>query len=431
MIFILFKGIFKTDEKYSYLRTALKEIIADLSKLKTIKINQTNYTIEWTHGGDLKWLAEIFGINAANSNQPCPWCLWNKKDEFIDSGKKIIWNEKWNINERSTNKPILKKAKVNGFKNYPIISFLDYNQNVIDILHLFLRITDIIFKKFLDFLNLLDNDYSFDLDKRPNLKQLNDYLVDVCKITKPLYLSRKGILKLRSLNEKERLKILYKEKNETFIQKLFPKYNSFGKKNDNKDAKGKMEAFSIVFDEFNNIYNYIKYDFNEYEFDLDEYRSKMNTWISYFIVVNGEKSITPYIHALIFHVSEFIIKYKNLNLYSLQQLEKLGSITKTNFFRSTNKQTNKFNKLLLEKINRIELLDLNIDPSLIEFPESETLASEFSDSKQDDKFHYFLKLNNQSNSCYANSCIQALLSLGNPFFIMVIEKMIFFDIFLI
>ena len=115
----------------------------------------------------------------------------------------------------------------------------------------------------------------------------------------------------------------------------------------------------------------------------------------------------------------------------MQQLEKLGSITKTNFFRSTNRQTNKFNKQLLEKMNRIELIDLNIDPSLIEFPESESSASESSDSKQDDEFHYFLKLNNQSNSCYANSCIQALLSLGNPFFIMVIEKLIFFDIFLI
>ena len=86
----------------------------------------------------------------------------------------------------------------------------------------------------------------------------------------------------------------------------------------------------------------------------------------------------------------------------------------------------------MEKINRIELIDLNIDPSLIEFLESESTASKFkADSKQDDEFHYFLKLNNQSNSCYANSCIQALLSLGNPLFIMVIEKMIFIDIFLI
>ena len=73
--------------------------------------------------------------------------------------------------------------------------------------------------------------------------------------------------------------------------------------------------------------------------------------------INEGKKLTPYVHSFVFHVPEFIQNYKNLNLFSTQALEKLNNVTKTNFFKNTNKR-NTFLQQLLEKANRVEFITL-------------------------------------------------------------------------
>ena len=60
--------------------------------------------------------------------------------------------------------------KKGGYKNLPLLEFIEFNMIVIDPLHMFLRITDALFKKLLNFFENLDNNSSFDLEKRPFLK---------------------------------------------------------------------------------------------------------------------------------------------------------------------------------------------------------------------------------------------------------------------
>ena len=57
-----------------------------------------------------------------------------------------------------------------------------------------------------------------------------------------------------------------------------------------------------------------------------------------------------------FHVPEFLVKFKKLNLYNLQGLEKLNDLTTQYYHTSTNKhKTNKiYLQQLLEKQNRAE-----------------------------------------------------------------------------
>jgi hypothetical protein len=62
-------GIFNVKEEYQSLKIAFKEIISDLEKIKTVAIDGIIFEIEWSLGGDLKWLATVQGINSANSNQ--------------------------------------------------------------------------------------------------------------------------------------------------------------------------------------------------------------------------------------------------------------------------------------------------------------------------------------------------------------------------
>ncbi len=191
-------------ENYESLTLSLQEIINDLEQIKSIDFDGITFDIEWTTGGDFKWLAIVRGINLANSNQPCIWCHWHKRD--LDT-------KKWSINERNIQKAKQNLNNKNGYKNLPLFQFIEFNMNVIDPLHMFLRITDKLFNKLLDFIEKLDNNGSFDLDKRPYLKRLNDFLIDNLKITSPLYFSKNKRVKFRNLNQNERLKF-FKQKKE-------------------------------------------------------------------------------------------------------------------------------------------------------------------------------------------------------------------------
>ena len=56
-----------------------------------------------------------------------------------------------------------------------------------------------------------------------------------------------------------------------------------------------------------------------------------------------------------YHVPEFISKFKNLSMFNLQGLEKLNDIVKHNYFKQTNHKNEQFLKQLIEKKNRMEL----------------------------------------------------------------------------
>jgi hypothetical protein len=55
----------------------------------------------------------------------------------------------------------------------------------------------------------------------------------------------------------------------------------------------------------------------------------------------------------------FIRKFKNLNKFSTQSLEKLQSLTKKNFLLN-NKKRDYFTEQILNKANRIELINLKV-----------------------------------------------------------------------
>lgn len=211
-----------------------------------------------------------------------------------------------------------------------------------------LRITDKLFDKFISHLDAKDKDSSFNLDKRPNLKVLSDYLNNYCGITEALYFDQKDKkVALRSLNEKERLRILLMLQ----IKDLSNLYKDWKKDN-------YLIILNFVLIEFYKIYIYIKEDHSN-NFDRTSLENRLNKWLESFILINETTKITPYIHILVDHVPEFIEKYKYLNQYSMQSVEKLNFVIKQNYFRQTNKRKNQYLKQLLEKQNRLEFIKLN------------------------------------------------------------------------
>ena len=291
----------------------------------------------------------VNGINAANSNQPCVWCLWNQNQEFNEAEQNKIWPISRTYNEalRAVN------SNVNlGYLNLPLFNFINFEDNLIDTLHLLLRITDKLIERFLGFLDYLDNNQGFNLEIRPHLRRLNEVLIENCGITSPLYLGKSGNVKLRSINQDERLRFL-----KLGIRNIFP--DLIPDEDDLDNNKIKMGYFAIAFTKFYRVFDYIKKDFSQEDFNIQWFEIQKKDFLEAFLIINENKKITPYIHALFYHVPEFIQKHKNLNLFQTQALEKLNDVRKTHYFRNTNKKNEAFIEQLIEKANRLEFINLD------------------------------------------------------------------------
>jgi hypothetical protein len=96
----------------------------------------------------------------------------------------------------------------------------------------------------------------------------------------------------------------------------------------------------------------VKQDHSE-NFNENGLKRRLLEWLRHYLRI--EPKISPYIHIFVFHLPEFILKYKNLNLFSMQGLEKKNDFIKQNFIRQTNRKKDLFTETLLKLSNRYEI----------------------------------------------------------------------------
>ena len=231
----------------------------------------------------------------------------------------------------------------------PIFDFLEFDEVVIDMLHLLLRITDKFYEYLLEKITHFDKNDSISIENRQALGMLELFLKDMCKISKPFYRSNRDLeekIKLRSLNGNERLKI---------FEKIFENKQKFEDLFVNIDLDFDLENY--VWKSFFNLYLLIKsYDDRELIINANEIQKlkyDLKEWLEFYTILAGKETITPYIHAFVFHVPEFLLKFKRLNLYNLQGLEKLNDFTTQFYHQCTNKHKtdNEFlNQMIKNKI---------------------------------------------------------------------------------
>ena len=350
----MFLGIFKIEnESYDNIEKCLKTLIVKLRNVTQIVINNQTFQIEFFGGGDLKWISNCFGINAANSSFPCPFCTFEMKElttvEDIDQN----WPN-WELrNHQEANRCIGKKTvkAKKGYIKEPILDFIPFNNLVVDILHLFLRITDKLFQNLITRLQMLEDPCkirfnSKDIFEWPFTKAFLDFVEIKCNVTAPFYIKQKDTdskMKLRKLNQNERLSIF---NNMRSLEEIFPVEIR-------KDMG--ILRFTRLFNEFKEIYQIItSTDFNK--FNKTDFSVKLKNWLRDYIKI--DQKITPYMHILVYHIPDFIDRHKNLNLFSMQGMEKSNHFAKINYFRQTNHHKNGFATILLEKLNRLDYIQL-------------------------------------------------------------------------
>ena len=116
----------------------------------------------------------------------------------------------------------------------------------------------------------------------------------------------------------------------------------------------KKEQLGRLWNDFFSLINTI----NNEEFDnIEELRANIKAWVKLFLSIYQRKDVTPYMHAFMMHIPEFISLHGNLVSFSQQTLEKLNDFSTKQLQQAFSHQTIESLKQMLEKRNRIENLE--------------------------------------------------------------------------
>ena len=341
-------AIIKEPEKYEKLLEALSDIRREVESLNCMKVGDEYFNIEWFLGGDWKFLACVCGLGAAISTHPCIWCkctLYDKYDgtkewSMVDTNKGARTIKE--IEEKSKQGSRGEKCNV---KHSPLFPTIPLDHVVIDSLHLFLRIADnLINLLILEFrrLDAIDKKKSFndgfERSKYTHMAGWESYLNDHLKISFNWYVCKDSKkLKWRDLTGPEKLK-LFRNVN---ICNLLPNHP-------------KKDEISELWSKFWEITESLSAASSE--INKEQIHQKSKSFLDLFLNLYQTKHVTPYMHALTWHVPEFIELYGTISIFTQQGLEKLNDKTTKDFFRSTNQRGLESLKQLVLKRNRVEHL---------------------------------------------------------------------------
>ena len=140
-------AILKVPESYESLANALEDIRREVCELKKIEVDANTYEIIYFLGGDWKFLALATGIDSASSKYSCIWC----KCPMTERGD---LEKKWSISdpafgarsikENMTLAALPKSRKQFNVSHSPLFPTIPLVNVVIDNLHLFLRVADVL-----------------------------------------------------------------------------------------------------------------------------------------------------------------------------------------------------------------------------------------------------------------------------------------------
>lgn len=91
------------------------------------------------------------------------------------------------------------------------------------------------------------------------------------------------------------------------------------------------------------------------QLEASEVKQRTRQWLELFLSVYNKATVTPYMHAFVAHLHEFVHLYKDINAFNCQGLEKLNDISTAQYFKGTNKRETALHQML-RKRNRLEFL---------------------------------------------------------------------------
>ena len=243
----------------------------------------------------------------------------------------------------------MRPKKSYNVSNPPLFAHIPLKNVVIDNLHLFLRVSDVLFNllvielKRQDCIDKVKKFSSFDPTKCKHLDKYQDFVSSLKISDFRFYIGQTSkALKCRSLTGPEKLKVM----SNISIRNLLPEL-----------PDDKLESIQRLWDQFlhlNAIFSKRPEDMTDS--DVEMFEEEARSWGRHFINCYHISNVTPYIHAMMNHVPEFLRLYGSIVPFTQQGLEKYNDITTKIYFRSTNHQGTKSMVQIMEKQNRLEYL---------------------------------------------------------------------------
>ncbi|CAG8594949.1 3271_t:CDS:10, partial [Diversispora eburnea] len=255
--------------------------VALLNDIERLRKPESHHTLVLYPGSeklyfssDWKFLATCLGINAANSNYFCSWCLCNKNDEGkLDSNGKLIGN--WTI-----------------------------TKNISNIKQNFLQIQGHIHRLFELFLS--------DLKRNGELGQI---------IQQQIIMEMKRLkINFQFWSEKNSNKLSYISMMDPDKLKVLHEFN-FASINVNYLSKEKQQQLQKLWNGFDELFNLL----HRKNITESYFQQKAIQWLEYFLIpskghpyqnfIRGlyrPTDCTPYMHVLVYHVPEFLNLHQDL-----------------------------------------------------------------------------------------------------------------------
>ena len=380
-------GMFEIQrENYEETFASLEEVFKEISLIDQVLVNNQYYAIEKFVCSDMKLLLNLFGLNQANSDKSCFICTFDYKAE---QGLRKVDKPK-----PRTLEDAIKNQGKDGYVNFPVQNCIEFDHAIPDLLHLQLRISDLLFTMFLERLDFLDGEVTdYDVESRTHLQIFNSFLKNICKINKPIYISKKKQVKLRALSGGDRIKLFeifcrvedngnrpyehsqrYKQlrfyKTETKLiegegeRKIIIPAKVIINSKEHKITVRDIQYLSstdLCWRNYYQIYKTANKKLNE--IDLKEFQQKLNSWVEDYKELEGSSKLTAYIHIFRDHIPLLIKKYGDINRFKIEGLESLNHYISQDFHHQTNKRSEQetpYLMQLIKKTNRCDLHNLNI-----------------------------------------------------------------------
>ena len=325
---ILFPGV----ESYELLEVMMSPFIQELDDLKNygLKINDIIWKFELYFSSDWKFLSTCLGFNAPNSNHFCPWCQISKHDQ---GNNQINWK---------ISKDMEKINEYPGHNKKPLFNMISLDHWIPDELHIMLRIFDRLWSLVLSELK--------DVDQFDNICR-NEIMQEMNRIGVRFQFWKENgsnTWNYTSLMGGDKLKVLKKFN----LGRILP--------------PSRTRKIRELWDRFNQIYCNLKlkdYDSQQFQFEAED-------WLELFLTPDrvmpnsnriekglySPSAITPYIHVLVYHMSEFMEIHKRwgMKAFSCAPVEKKNHQQVTLFFRQTLKGGGSKHKSVIKDILEYE-----------------------------------------------------------------------------
>ena len=136
---------------------SLEDIKNEIESLSTIEVSNICFDIEYFLGGDWKFLATITGIDSASANYACIWCKCPALERHNSKIKWSICESKFGARTIEENIELASKRKKEfNVTHLPIFPKIPLTNIVVDNLHMFLRVADVLIDLLIGALRTLD-----------------------------------------------------------------------------------------------------------------------------------------------------------------------------------------------------------------------------------------------------------------------------------